>query len=100
MACVRAVFFTADALRQFKRLPKVARALVKETIGKQLIAADPAATTRNKFRLRRVSEHADFELRAEPWRVFYRIERDRVLITLVGEKRGAELFVEGKEVKL
>ena len=97
---MRALFLTADALRQFKRLPRAARPFVKEAIRKHLIEADPAHTTRNKFRLRRVSEHADYELRAEPWRVFYRIEPGRVLVTLIGEKRGEKLLVEGEEVKL
>ncbi len=48
------------------------------------------------------SAHTDYELRAEPWRVFYRyrIEPGRVLVTLIGEKRGEKLLVDGEEVKL
>ena len=94
------VLFTADALRQFKKLQKAVRPAIKEAIRKQLIEADPEETTRNKFRLRRPSEHADYELRAGDWRIFYRVERDNVLVTLLGEKRGEKLFVDGREVDL
>jgi hypothetical protein len=34
------------------------------------------------------------------WRVFYRLDGARVLVTLIGEKRGAALVVEGEELKL
>jgi hypothetical protein len=65
-----------------------------------LAGGDPSQPTRNKFRLRRASPHADYELRVDPWRIFYRLERRRVLVTLIGEKRGAVLVVEGEELKL
>jgi mRNA-degrading endonuclease RelE of RelBE toxin-antitoxin system len=97
---MRQVAFTPDAVRQFKRSPRAARLLIKEAIRKHLIEADPAETTRNKFRLRRASSHADFELRTGDWRVFYRLVASGVIVTLVGEKRGASLFVEGEELKL
>jgi len=51
-------------------------------------------------RLRRISPFADYELRAGPWRVFYRLDGERVLVTLIGEKRGADLVGEGEELKL
>lgn len=94
------VLFTDDAVRQFKKLPKAARPLVKEAIRKHLVEADPEEPTRNKFRLRRPSEHADYELRVGSWRIFYRVEPRRVLVTLLGEKRGERLLVEGREIKL
>lgn len=94
------VLFTADALRQFKKLPKAARSFVQEAIRKQLLEEDPREPTRNRFRLRRPSEHADYELRAGTWRIFYRVEPTRVIVTLLGEKRGEKLFVEGREVEL
>ena len=97
---VRAVVFTADAVRQFKRLPKGTRPFIKAAIQTHLIKEDPTATTRAKHRLRRLSKHADYELRAGDWRVFYRVEGARVTITLLGEKRGARLVVEGEELKL
>jgi mRNA-degrading endonuclease RelE of RelBE toxin-antitoxin system len=97
---VRDVRFTPDAVRQFKKLPKAARALIKEVVRTHLVEADPAQETRNKFRLRRISPFADYELRAGPWRIFYRLDGERVLVTLLGEKRGAALVVEGEELKL
>jgi len=73
---------------------------IKEAIRLHLIEADPSQTTRNKFRLRRPSEYADFELRAGNWRVFYRVDQHRVIVTLVGEKKGSRLIVEGEEIRL
>ena len=97
---MRDVRFTPDAVRQFKKLPKATRALVKEAVRTHLLEADPEQATRNKFRLRRISPFADFELRTGPWRVFYRLDGEHVLVTLIGEKRGAALVVEGEELKL
>jgi hypothetical protein len=76
------------------------RAFIKEAVHTHLLEADPAQATRNKFRLRRISPVADYELRAGPWRVFYPLDGERVLVTLIGEKRGAALIVEGEELKL
>ncbi len=92
------VEFTPDAVRQFKRLPKSVRPALKQAIRTHLIESNPEEATRNKFRLRRPSPHADYELRAGDWRIFYRA--DAVLVTLIGEKRGASVFVEGEELKL
>jgi len=50
--------------------------------------------------LRRLSPYADFELRVEPWRIFYRVENDIVVIELIGRKKGNVLLIEGKEFKL
>ena len=97
---MRDVRFTPDAVRQFKRLPKAARALIKEAVRTHLLEAVPAQATRNKFRLRRVSPFADYELRASQWRVFYRIDGEVVLVTLIGEKRVGALLVEGEVFKL
>ena len=97
---MREVAFTPDAVRQFKKLPRAARSFIKDAIRKHLIQADPAEATRNKFRLRRASAHADFELRASEWRVFYRLAGSGAIVTLIGEKRGASLYVEGEELKL
>lgn len=92
--------FTADALRQFKKLPRAVRQFIKEAIKLRLIEEDPTEVTRNRFRLRRPAEVADYELRAREWRVFYRIENDEVIVTLLGEKRGNTLVVEGEELIL
>ncbi len=97
---MRRVAFTPDAVRQFKKLPKTVRPFIKEAIRAHLIEGEPEATTRNTFRLRRPSPHADYELRAGAWRVFYRVGDEAVMVTLIGEKRGANLVVEGEELRL
>lgn len=72
-----------------------------DSIRAQLVLGDPLAGTRNKFRLRRASAYADFELRVDDMRVFYRVTREGVvLITLIGRKLGSRLVVEGKEFQL
>lgn len=97
---MNAVVFSPAAVRQFKRLPAAARSLVKETIRERLAEQDPTDETRNRFRLRRVSEHADYELRIDPWRVFYRVQDKTVTVELIGQKKGNILLIEGKEFKL
>ena len=82
------VIFSPAAVRQFKRLPAAARRLVKETIRERLSEQDPTEETRNRFRLRRISEHADYELRVDPWRVFYRVKGKTVTVELMGGRRG------------
>ena len=47
--------------------------------------------------MRRISEHADYELRIDPWRVFYRVEAKTVTVELIGEKKGNFLLIGGKE---
>lgn len=61
---------------------------------------DPAVESRNKFRLRRASEAADYELRLGDLRVFYRIEETAVAIAVIGHKRGNALIVKGEEYVL
>jgi len=58
--------------------------------------SDPGEETRDRFRLRRLSEFADFELRVQDFRVFYRLSETRVQAVLIGRKRGSELIVEGR----
>ena len=94
------VVFSPAAVRQFKRLPAAARKLIRETVRERLSEPDPTEKTRNRFRLRRVSEHADYELRIDPWRVFYRVEEHRVIVELIGQKKGNVLLIDGKEFKL
>ena len=54
-------------------------------------------TTRNKFRLRRASEFAEYELRLDPWRVFYRVRGKMVEVVMIGEKKGNKLLISGEE---
>ena len=69
---------------------------MRERLGTQ----DPTQEDRNRLRLKRVSPHADFELRVEAWRIFYRVEQTRVIVELIGRKRGNVVVIEGKEFKL
>ena len=61
---------------------------------------DPTEETRNRFRLRRISEHADYELRVDPWHVLYRVQNKTVTVELIGRKKGNVLLIEGKEFEL
>ena len=94
------ILFSPAAVRQFKRLPAAARKLIKEAIRECLSEQDPTEETRNRFRLRRVSEHADYELRIDQWRVFYRVKEKTVTVELIGQKKGNVLWIAGKEFKL
>ena len=84
--------FSPAAVRQFKRLPAAARSLLKDALREQLGEQDPTEGTRNRFRLRRISEFAEYELRVEPWRVFYRVQGNVVTIELIGQKKGNVLL--------
>jgi hypothetical protein len=66
----------------------------------KLAVDDPTEENRNRFRLRRVSPHADYELRVDPWRVFYRVQGELVVVELIGRKRGNLLLIDGKEFEL
>ena len=63
---------------------------------RQLAEADATEETQQRYRLRRPSEVAEFELRVGNWRVFYRVHGEEVQIVLIGEKRGERLFIDGK----
>jgi hypothetical protein len=74
---------------------------VVDGIRQHLVAQSPTATTRNKFRLRRASRYADYELRLQDLRVLYRVgPDDRVTVTIIGRKVGNQLIVEGKAFAL
>jgi mRNA-degrading endonuclease RelE of RelBE toxin-antitoxin system len=92
---VKRVTFSPAAVRQYKRLPAAARSLLKKKMHERLALQDATEETRNRFRLRRVSPHADFELRVEPWRVFHRVQEERVVVELIGRKKGDVLVIEG-----
>jgi len=60
----------------------------------------PPQEDRHRFRLRRASAYADFELRVQQWRVFYRVQESLVTVELIGRKEGNRLLIEGKEFAL
>jgi mRNA-degrading endonuclease RelE of RelBE toxin-antitoxin system len=97
---VRQVIFSPAAVRQYKRLPASVRSLIKKEVRERLALDDATQENRNRFRLRRLSIHADYELRIEPWRVFYRVDSDHVIVELIGRKRGNILLIDGKVFEL
>ena len=84
------------AVRQFRALPKARQPAVKDGIRVHLQENDATEETRNKFRLRRPSAHAEYELRLGDVRVFYRVRDDIVEVALIGKKRGGRLVI-GRE---
>jgi mRNA-degrading endonuclease RelE of RelBE toxin-antitoxin system len=92
--------FSPDASRQFRKLRASARARLAEAIRLRLENEDATLEDRNRFRLRRPSPWASYELRVEAWRVFYRVRNGRVEVLLIGKKRGEKLIIDGKEFVL
>lgn len=97
---MKQVVFSLAAVRQFKRLPAADGSLLKDVIREWLAEQDPTEETRNRFRLRRISDYADYELRVDPWRLFYRVQEETVGVELIGRKEGNVLLIAGKEFKL
>ena len=97
---MKRVIFSPVAARQYKRLPAAARNLLKKDIHDRLALPDATEETRNRVRLRRLSPPADFELRVDPWRIFYRVQEERVVVELIGRKTGDGLLIEGREFEL
>ena len=98
----RRVEFTASALAALARMDKVSRRFVLDGIRARLAENDPAQASRNKFRLKRPSPHAEWELRLGVWRVFYRVAEGARLaaVSLIGEKQGNQLFIDGEKLEL
>jgi mRNA-degrading endonuclease RelE of RelBE toxin-antitoxin system len=94
------VLFKPQALERLRWLPVLQQRLVTDGARRHLIENDPRIETRNKFRLRRGSGVADYELRLGDLRVLYRIEGSTVFITVVGVNRGNTLIVKGEEFVL
>jgi hypothetical protein len=89
-----------QALAHLRWLPVHQQRAVTDGIRRHLVENDPQAETRNKFRLRRASGAADYELRLGDLWVLYRVEGSLVSITVVGIKRGNTLIVKGEEFLL
>ena len=94
------VIFAPDAAGQFKRFGAADRSRLKEAIRASLAEDDATTASRNRFALRRPSEHPSFELKAGELRVFYRVVGSEVRITLIGRKKGNQLFIDGKRFTL
>ena len=85
-----------DAVRQFRKLRAAERARVRDAMEASLASYDALVESRNRFRLRRPSEAAEFEFRIGDVRVFYRVAGRVVQVVLIGKKRGSSLVIEGK----
>jgi mRNA-degrading endonuclease RelE of RelBE toxin-antitoxin system len=98
----RKVEFTTSALKALANMAKANRKFVLDGIRVHLIDNDPLEITRNKFPLKRLSVHAERELRLDDWRVFYTVMDDGslVIVNLIGGKRIHRLFIEGEEFEL
>jgi mRNA-degrading endonuclease RelE of RelBE toxin-antitoxin system len=94
------VVFKPQALEHLRWLPVHQQRIVTDGIRRYLVENDPRIQTRNKFRLRRSSTAADYELRLGSLRVLYRIEESVVSIAVVGLKQGNTLIVRGEEFVL
>lgn len=100
-AMTKGAVFTPQALAHLRWLPVRQQRIVTDGIRRHLVDNDPQAETRNKFRLRRQSDAADFELRlAEGLRVLYRVEESETTIAVIGRKQGNTLIVGGEEFAL
>jgi mRNA-degrading endonuclease RelE of RelBE toxin-antitoxin system len=90
----RRVELSPDVVRQLRALRAHERGLVKEQIREHLEDSDATQETRHRFRLRRPSRVADYELRIGDWRVFYRVVGGTVQVSLIGRKRGNVLIID------
>lgn len=96
----RAIVLSPDALRQFRKLRAKDRSRLRDATLASLGEDDVTVEARNRFRLRRPSEFADFELRVDDLRVFYRVAGERVEVVLIGRKKGNHLVIDGKRFTL
>ena len=96
----RLVLLSSEATRQLQKMRARDRSLLREALQIHLADADATIETRHRFRLRRPSSHADYELRIEKWRVFYRVVKNRVQVALIGRKQGNALIVDGRRFTL
>ena len=94
------IVLSPDALRQFRKLRAKDRSRLRDAMLASLGEDDATVEARNRFRLRRPSEFADFELRVDDLRVFYRVAGERVEVVLIGRKKGNHLVIDGKRFTL
>jgi mRNA-degrading endonuclease RelE of RelBE toxin-antitoxin system len=96
----RRIHLSPDAVREFRRFRARDRSVLRDAMTEQLERSDATMPTRNRYRLRRPSGFADYELRVENWRIFYRVEGTNVYVALIGRKRGNALIVGGRRFVL
>jgi mRNA-degrading endonuclease RelE of RelBE toxin-antitoxin system len=91
---------TRTACRHLQALRRFERNRVLDTIRGQLTHR-PDEETRNK-KLLRGNPVADWELRVQPFRVFYEVDSagQTVRVVAVGLKRGSKLVIGGEEIEI
>ena len=91
---------TTSAYRHLELLRRFDRNRVLDGINEQLMH-QPTLETRNK-KLLRENPLADWELRIQPFRVFYDVDEAnrRVRILAIGVKEGDKLIVGGEEIEI
>lgn len=89
------ISITEDADRQFRSLQIREQRILEAAIVSRL-ERQPTTPTKAIKRLRS-NPMAEFELRAGNLRVLYNVEREEVVILIVGRKVGNKLIVEGEE---
>jgi mRNA-degrading endonuclease RelE of RelBE toxin-antitoxin system len=92
----RAVLLSPDAVRQLKALSAADRRRLREGLEAHLAKSDATLESRNRFRLRRPSPLAEYELRIGDLRAFYRVVEPQVQVVLIGRKERDALIIEGK----
>ncbi len=89
------ITITEDADAQFRALPARDQRIVEAAILSRL-QHQPTTPTKAIKRLR-PNPLAQFELRAGDLRALYNVEKDEVVILIVGRKVGTKLIVKGEE---
>jgi mRNA-degrading endonuclease RelE of RelBE toxin-antitoxin system len=92
--------FTQEALKDLVAFRKFEQQIIVSGIDAHLVH-EPTVATCNRFRMR-ANEAAEWELRIDRYRVFYKVAEDMriVRIEVIGFKRGDQLFVRGKRREL
>jgi mRNA-degrading endonuclease RelE of RelBE toxin-antitoxin system len=96
----RTITLSPDARTQLQRLRAAERAALRQALETQLGKDDATVPTKNRFRLRRPSSLADYELRVGRLRVFYRVEGKIVRVILIGKKHRDAVLIDGKRFTL
>jgi hypothetical protein len=96
----REVLLSPDAVRQYRALSAKDRGRLRQAMAAQLAGSDATVKSRNRFRLRRASPFADYELRVGDLRLFYRVVESEVRVSLIGRKVREALIVEGRRFVL
>lgn len=94
--------YSWDAERHIKRLPARWRKTIKAKAETKL-KYEPSIQTRNRKPLRQPNAlNVDWELRLQPYRVYYNVDKGArvVEVVAVGYKPGNDVFIDGVRIEL